>query len=162
VKKLPRYGGVFLFGCSVVLIICIFQAQGALNNCVLGNTTIFAESPAEAEVHALLQHLHVNQPQGPPVASGWGSMRGGPNSSGGQSAPPQQAPQQTPQQGPTKPPPDAWGGGSTGGGGSQLWPSPSSSSLWGASTLDGSDQHRATPSSLNSFLPGDLLGEGSM
>ncbi|KAF4519213.1 hypothetical protein B566_EDAN015319 [Ephemera danica] len=136
------------------------KAQGALNNCVLGNTTIFAESPAEAEVHGLLQHLHVNQPQGPSVASGWGSMRGGgPNSS--QNAPPQQGPQPQ-QQGPSKPPPDAWGGGSSGGGGSQLWPSPSSSSLWGSSGLDGGDQHRATPSSLNSFLPGDLLGEGSM
>lgn len=134
----------------------MLQAQGALNNCVLGNTTIYAESPAEAEVHSLLQHLHSTQPQGPPVASGWGNMRGSNSSSGGQNAPPpgQQS------QAPTKPPPDAWGGGTSGGGGSQLWSSPSSSSLWGAPPLD--DQHRATPSSLNSFLPGDLLGEGSM
>lgn len=36
------------------------------------------------------------------------------------------------------------------------------SSLWGTSALDTADQARATPSSLNSFLPGDLLGGESM
>lgn len=39
----------------------------------------------------------------------------------------------------------------------------SSTSLWGNSSLvDTADQARATPSSLNSFLPGDLLGGESM
>ncbi|EDW83596.2 uncharacterized protein Dwil_GK13697, isoform C [Drosophila willistoni] len=33
------------------------KAQMTLNNCVLGNTTIFAESPNEAEVQNILQHL---------------------------------------------------------------------------------------------------------
>lgn len=33
------------------------KAQMALNNCVLGNTTIFAESPSETEVQNILQHL---------------------------------------------------------------------------------------------------------
>ncbi|SPP88999.1 blast:Protein Gawky [Drosophila guanche] len=33
------------------------KAQMALNNCVLGNTTIFAESPSENEVQNILQHL---------------------------------------------------------------------------------------------------------
>lgn len=51
---------------------------------------------------------------------------------------------------------DTW---SNNAGSSQLWPS----NLWGtASGLDNSDPHRNTPSSLNSFLPGDLLGGESM
>lgn len=41
----------------------------ALNNCVLGNTTICAESPSESEVQNILQHLGVPsssaQGQGP-------------------------------------------------------------------------------------------------
>lgn len=35
------------------------KAQMALNNCVLGNTTICAESPSESEVQNILQHLGV-------------------------------------------------------------------------------------------------------
>lgn len=35
------------------------KAQQALNNCVLGNTTICAESTTESDVHAILQHLGV-------------------------------------------------------------------------------------------------------
>lgn len=44
------------------------KAQMALNNCVLGNTTICAESPCESEVQNILQHLGVptNQQQPPP------------------------------------------------------------------------------------------------
>lgn len=49
---------------------------------------------------------------------------------------------------------DAW---------STAWPNPATStSLWGTSGIDSADQARATPSSLNSFLPGDLLGGESM
>ncbi|CAH0719509.1 unnamed protein product, partial [Brenthis ino] len=85
------------------------KAQMALNNCVLSNTTIFAESPAESEVQMILQHLG---------SGGGGAWRGG----GAK---------------------DGWGGGFPG-----LWP----------------EQHeqRATPSSLNSFLPPDLLGGESI
>lgn len=84
------------------------KAQMALNNCVLSNTTIFAESPAESEVQMILQHLG---------NGGGGGWRGG----GGK---------------------DGWGAFPG------LWP----------------DQHdqRATPSSLNSFLPPDLLGGESI
>ncbi|XP_073945094.1 trinucleotide repeat containing adaptor protein gawky isoform X3 [Choristoneura fumiferana] len=83
------------------------KAQMALNNCVLSNTTIFAESPAESEVQMILQHLG---------SGGGGAWRGGGK--------------------------DSWGGFPG------LWP----------------DQHdqRATPSSLNSFLPPDLLGGESI
>ena len=58
----------------------------------------------------------------------------------------------------TGPPPDTWGGSS-----SQLWGAPpSSNSLWSSAGIDSNDQQRATPSSLNSYLPGDLLGGESM
>lgn len=115
----------------------MFQAQGALNNCVLSNTTIFAESLVDNEAQSLLQHLGQQSSGG----GGWG-LRGG--STPGQGSGPKGAPP----------------GGDTWGSGSQLWaPSNSGgSSLWGPPPLDNSDQHRATPSSLNSFLPGDLLG----
>ncbi|XP_012255062.2 protein Gawky isoform X3 [Athalia rosae] len=114
------------------------KAQGALNNCVLGNTTIFAESPADSEVHTLLQQLgHGGQQQTAGSAgSGWGLR---PTSKAG-------------------PPPDTWGGSS-----SQLWGAPpASNSLWSNAGIDSGDQQRATPSSLNSYLPGDLLGGESM
>ncbi|KAL4709857.1 hypothetical protein ACJJTC_003820 [Scirpophaga incertulas] len=81
------------------------KAQMALNNCVLSNTTIFAESPAESEVQMILQHL--------------GSGGGG-----------------------------AWRGGSKDG--------------WGFPSLWPDHDQRATPSSLNSFLPPDLLGGESI
>ncbi|XP_012060775.1 PREDICTED: protein Gawky [Atta cephalotes] len=114
------------------------KAQGALNNCVLGNTTIFAESPAESEVAAILQQLgHGGQQQaGGSGGAGWGLR---PTNKAG-------------------PPPDTWGGSS-----SQLWGAPpTSNSLWSNAGIDNSDQQRATPSSLNSYLPGDLLGGESM
>ncbi|XP_071444399.1 protein Gawky isoform X1 [Hetaerina americana] len=142
------------------------KAQGALNNCVLGNTTIFAESPGESEVHSLLQHLgHGAQQQQQQGGSStpWG-IRGAGAAPQVVSSNPQAhfapvAPNSQSGQPPSKAASDAW----SGGGGSQLWPSPSASSLWGAPPLDGgNDQHRATPSSLNSFLPGDLLGGESM
>ncbi|XP_034939131.1 trinucleotide repeat-containing gene 6C protein isoform X3 [Chelonus insularis] len=115
------------------------KAQLALNNCVLGNTTIFAESPTDSEVHTLLQQLsHGGQQQtGASGGNGWGLR---PSNKAG-------------------PPPDTWGGSS-----SQLWsaPLPSSNSLWSNSGLDSGDAQRTTPSSLNSYLPENLLGGESM
>ncbi|GBP38396.1 Protein Gawky [Eumeta japonica] len=90
------------------------KAQMALNNCVLSNTTIFAESPPESEVQMLLQHLS---------SGGGGAWR-----AGGKDA--------------------AWGSGG---------PYPS---LWAADAH--THEQRATPSSLNSFLPPDLLGGESI
>ncbi|KAB0794077.1 hypothetical protein PPYR_13697 [Photinus pyralis] len=101
------------------------KAQTALNNCVLGNTTILAENPTDWEAQSLLQQV---ASQGG-SSGGWRSTNKQPATAG-----------------------DTW---STG------WPNnPSTTSLWGSGTLDNSDQSRATPSSLNSFLPGDLLGSG--
>ncbi|XP_076338143.1 protein Gawky-like isoform X2 [Tachypleus tridentatus] len=37
------------------------KAQSALNNCVLGNTTIFVEIPTEAEIHSYLHHTGSGQ-----------------------------------------------------------------------------------------------------
>ena len=45
------------------------QAQIALNNCVLGNTTIFAESPGESDVATMLNSLGHSQPQAGPQGS---------------------------------------------------------------------------------------------
>ncbi|XP_016967317.1 protein Gawky isoform X2 [Drosophila biarmipes] len=57
------------------------KAQMALNNCVLANTTIFAESPSENEVQNIMQHL----PQTPSSASCTGTSAG---NGGGVSTPP--------------------------------------------------------------------------
>lgn len=48
------------------------KAQMALNNCVLANTTIFAESPSENEVQSIMQHL----PQTPSSTSSSGTSGG--------------------------------------------------------------------------------------
>ncbi|XP_030379857.1 protein Gawky isoform X2 [Scaptodrosophila lebanonensis] len=66
------------------------KAQMALNNCVLGNTTIFAESPSENEVQNILQHL----PQAPsstnsaitPSGNNGGNGNGGSGNNGGGSS----------------------------------------------------------------------------
>lgn len=69
------------------------KAQTALNNCVLGNTTICAESPSDSEVQSILQHLGAPSGQG-----GNGNGNSGVNSgAGGQSS---WRPQS--QQGPTR------------------------------------------------------------
>ena len=43
--------------CSVILTVCNFQAQNALNNCVLGNTTILAATAEEPEVESIIRTL---------------------------------------------------------------------------------------------------------
>lgn len=61
----------------------------------------------------------------------------------------------------------AWRGSSKQPTGADTWSTgwsnnPSSTNLWAASPLDNTDPARGTPSSLNSFLPNDLLGGESM
>ncbi|XP_055600693.1 protein Gawky-like [Uranotaenia lowii] len=110
------------------------KAQLALNNCMLGNTTICAEIPTESDVQNILQHL------GPP--SGSNGMAGG--QSGGQNWRLGAAAQSQP----TRPPVnDTWG---------SAWPSSGAgNNLW--APLDGPSD-RTTPANLNSFLPESLLG----
>lgn len=120
-----------------------------MNNCVLGNTTIFAESPTDTEVQMLNTHLSggsgsASSNNSAQQQSNWNNGRNGSgsNSQGQQGS-------------------DTWAN-------SQLWggnnsgPSGNTSSLWGAGA-DQIDPHRTTPSSsLNSFMPGDLLGSETM
>ncbi|KAH8256375.1 hypothetical protein KR032_005303 [Drosophila birchii] len=49
------------------------KAQMALNNCVLANTTIFAESPSDNDVQNIIQHLPQQQGASPSVNSSVGS-----------------------------------------------------------------------------------------
>ncbi|XP_044759265.1 protein Gawky isoform X3 [Coccinella septempunctata] len=103
------------------------KAQTALNNCVLGNTTILAENPTDWDANTLLQTV---ASQGG-SSGGWRANNKQPGSGG-----------------------DTWSSG---------WSNNNpSANLWGTSGLDVSDAARATPSSLNSFLPGDLLGGESI
>ncbi|VVC42071.1 Hypothetical protein CINCED_3A001568 [Cinara cedri] len=124
------------------------KAQGALNNCVLSNTTIFAESPTDAEVQMLLTHLSgggggsASGNNSSQQQSNWNNGRNGNGNSQGQQGSDTWANSQL------------WGGNNSG-------PPSNTSSLWGGGA-DQIDPHRTTPSSLNSFMPGDLLGSETM
>jgi trinucleotide repeat-containing gene 6 protein len=124
------------------------KAQNALNNCVLGNTTILAETTGEHDVEMIMRTISSGgQSQSQPPVSHRGSTpatafgsSGGYNSLAKSSSG------------------DTWS--ALGSGVSLGWPSTSSSglggSVWGAP--DGDQHNRNTP--LNSFLPNDLLAEG--
>lgn len=117
------------------------KAQSALNNCVLGNTTMLADIPSDSEIQ---QYLQVSSGQANNAA--WSSSQNGSGSNSfhvsGSSA---------------------FSGSSTGtgynsnwnGNASQLW-SFSNSSLWGSTQP--SNDHDASTNPINSYLPGDLLG----
>lgn len=110
------------------------KAQMALNNCMLGSTTICAETPTESDVQNILQHL------GPPNGTNGltGSQSGGQNWRLGAAAQSQSV---------RTPAADAWG---------SAWPTTGAgSNLWGP--LEGPSD-RATPANLNSYLPESLLG----
>ena len=114
-------------------IVWYVQAQNALNNCVLGNTTILAQVSDEHEVDSIVRTLSQagNQTRSSQPSTPYSSYSALPKSSSI----------------------DSWSGGL--GGGSNLW---SSSALGGRVWGAPDDQHnRTTP--LNSFLPPDLLSE---
>ncbi|XP_049536810.1 protein Gawky-like [Anopheles darlingi] len=121
------------------------KAQLALNNCVLGNTTICAESPTDSEVQAILQHLGLPGQNGGGTPSSVGAGGGtGVSGNMGNTGLSQtwRSPAPNANRGA-----DTWGTSwSTASGGSNLW-----------TPLDGSGE-RGTPSNLNSFLPESLLG----
>lgn len=119
------------------------KAQSALNNCVLGNTTMLADIPSDSEIQ---NYLQVSSGQannttwsssqnsgasstfhGSGSSAFYGSSGTGSNSSN-------------------------WNGNAAT---SQLW-SFSNSSLWGSSQP--SNDHDASTNPMNSYLPGDLLG----
>lgn len=146
-----------------------------MNNCVLGNTTIYADLANESDVQGWLQQLGMpaqqqqqqqqqqnqQQQQQAVSSSGWG-VRGstpgaGSNSgSGNGGGVGSNASKGSANAG------DNWGSGA-GGPSSSPW-STGPNSVWSTPNLD--RDLRTTPSSLNaslnSFLPGDLLGNESM
>ncbi|XP_038110226.1 protein Gawky isoform X2 [Culex quinquefasciatus] len=127
------------------------KAQQALNNCVLGNTTICAESPLASEVQTILQHLgipggannnNINNNNNGNInvgSAGLGNNNNNNNAQPWRSSGSQQANIRSAA--------DTWGSG---------WPSSGAgANLW--TPLDGPTE-RGTPSNLNSFLPENLLG----
>ncbi|XP_065081266.1 protein Gawky-like [Ochlerotatus camptorhynchus] len=127
------------------------KAQQALNNCVLGNTTICAESPTDSEVQTILQHLGVpggnnnmnntinnNNNMNNNMGSTGGGVGNNNNAQPWRTGGSQQSNVRST---------DTWGSG---------WPSSGAGvNLW--TPLDGPTE-RGTPSNLNSFLPENLLG----
>ncbi|XP_054155070.1 protein Gawky-like [Oppia nitens] len=138
------------------------KAQSALNNCVLGNTSILADIPQEAEVQ---QYLQLIQGGGQQIASNplnW-SQNGQNNSSsngvnqssslyrnansslqfaGNSTSNPSKMESSTTSPGWNTSSIGMWGFANSG---NNLWSAPSA-------------QDRSTPSSIQSLLPGDLLG----
>jgi len=123
------------------------KAQNALNNCVLGNTTILAETTGEHDVELIMRSISSggNSQGQPPAVSHRGSTPATAFGSGYNSLAKSNSG-------------DTWS--VLGSGASLGWPSTSSSglsgSVWGAPDAD--QHNRNTP--LNSFLPNDLLAEG--
>lgn len=154
------------------------KAQSALHNCVLSNTTMLAYIPSEAEVAQFLQLANGQgtqhqQPPPHPMPS-WG---GGGGAFHQQRPPLQYAPGR-----PAKPA-EPWNTAvpsssavssssnashlwSFPGAGGGLWAAPQTSQAGGGSNPGGLDHDHGAPggpqSSLNSFLPGDLLSGESM
>lgn len=135
------------------------KARSALNNCVLSNTTILVDIPTEIEVKQYLQltsgqiNSSVSWPSGngnsdstfssgssfPISASSNSSGNGNASSKIGASN---------------------WNNTSLNLQSSNLWSfSGTGNSLWGMQSSS-NDHDQCIPSSLNSFLPGDLLGGG--
>ncbi|RWS10840.1 trinucleotide repeat-containing gene 6A protein-like isoform X1 [Dinothrombium tinctorium] len=131
------------------------KAQSALNNCVLGNTTILSDIPSEAEVKQYMnlanagQQLANNPLNWAIGGNNSNSVQNNASNSGFRNA--------TSTSGlnygnsgvsTTNTSNTAWSG---------LWSfSSSGSNLWGAPNLN--SHERNTPSSLQNLLPGDLLG----
>ncbi|EEC10947.1 conserved hypothetical protein [Ixodes scapularis] len=137
------------------------KAQSALHNCILSNTTMLAYIPSEAEVAQFLQLAQGTQ-QGPPCwAPGGGG--GGPSFHRFPYGSRPKAPEAPWNPASTAAPPT-----SSSSGASHLWSFPGAGGgLWAAPQApqgpQGGDDHPGgQQSSLNSFLPGDLLSGESM
>lgn len=144
------------------------KAQSTLNNCVLGNTTIFAEFANETDIQQFLQQ------SGNTTNVAWSQQ--GSSGSGGSSVGNNSGVRSNSAVAPTASSssfsqygnkieagggPSHWNGTGLNLHSGQLWslqPSPNAGALWGNNTLTDAMDPRGTPSSLNSYLPGDLLG----
>ncbi|XP_015903924.1 protein Gawky isoform X3 [Parasteatoda tepidariorum] len=132
------------------------KARSALNNCVLSNTTILVDIPTEMEVKQYLQ-----------LASGqvssnvsWPSGSGNSESSftSGTSYPTNSSSAASSSVASGKASSNNWNSTSLNLQSSNLWSfSGSGNSLW-AMQSSATEHDQCIPSSLNSFLPGDLLG----
>ena len=111
------------------------KAQKALNNCLLGNTTIQANMTTENEASSIMQQL------GGGGGNGQQASRGATPSSVANTLIPKS----------TSSGSDMWGNSSIYSGGS---------SIWGAPTSE--DQGQRNTPQLQPYLPGDLLGESNM
>lgn len=131
-------------------MIISFQAQKALNNCLLGNTTIHASITSESDAGQILSNLG-GQPSSSTPTRGTTpastAVTSGSSALGSLSLPKSSSSS------------DMWsaltatsasgGGGSLFGGANSVWGAPSDV-----------DEHRTTP--LQSFLPSSLLGENNL
>lgn len=156
------------------------KAQSALHNCVLSNTTMLAYIPSEAEVAQFLQLANGTQHQQQHPMPSWGGGGGG-----AFHQPPQQQQRPPLQYAPGRPakPAEPWSTAAPSssavssssnashlwsfpGAGGGLWAAPQTSQAGGGSNPGGLDHDHGAPggpqSSLNSFLPGDLLSGESM
>ncbi|CAG2103083.1 unnamed protein product [Medioppia subpectinata] len=147
------------------------KAQSALNNCVLGNTSILADIPQEAEVQ---QYLQLISGGGQQIASNslnnplnWSQNGQNSSSSNGvnqSSGLYRNANSSLQFAGTSNSTPSKMDSSTTSPGwntsGMSLWPfSNSGNNLWSApSGAALNAQDRSTPSSIQSLLPGDLLG----
>lgn len=122
------------------------QAQKALHQCLLGNTTIHANTATDNEVSMILQQLGVNPQQS-----------GNSLASSGSNTPMTSAAIVTSSSLlPTTSGADTWGMPAASSGSGSIWSMPELGG-GGGSAGQGGDNQRGTP--LNSLLPGDLLGE---
>ena len=124
------------------------QAQKALHQCLLGNTTIHANTATDNEVSMILQQLGVNpQQSGNSLASNSGSNT--PMTSAAIVTSSSLLPSTSGA--------DTWGMPAASSGSGSIWSMPELGGGGGGSGGQGGDNQRGTP--LNSLLPGDLLGE---
>ncbi|XP_022252116.1 protein Gawky-like [Limulus polyphemus] len=131
------------------------KAQSALNNCVLGNTTILADIPSESEVQ---QYLQLASSSGMGWTSNQSSGSASTSSSGFRSNGSSYPFSGSGGSGSSRMESGTWNPTS-----SRLWafPGNSSSSLWSTPT-NMSDRNQNSRSFYNSFLSSDLLGTESM
>ena len=118
------------------------KAQKALNNCLLGNTTIQANISSELEANSVIQQLG---------GGGQQSSRGATPSSVATNMTMPKSTSST----------DSMWGNSMGGPVTSIYSAGAGTSIWGAPTVSGSEEGQRNTPQLQPYLPGDLLGESN-
>ena len=119
------------------------KAQKALNNCLLGNTTIQANMTSEVDANTIIQQLG---------GGGQQSSRGATPSSVSNNM--TQMPKSTSSS-------DSMWGNSMGGPATSIYSAGAGTSIWGAPTPSASEEGTRNTPQLQPYLPGDLLGESN-